>query len=556
MITGCWLNTVSGMHIATIFHREWSIPKECYMINDGKRSLELTTIYEISKILTSTINLGQSLNSVMNVLDKFLGMRYGTIVLQHKESNSLNTIISLGIDKERHIIFKSGEGIIGKVFKSGFPIVISNLKDEPTMWKGMNFDEDTIARFSMLCVPIKSPSRVKGILSVVFSKNENSISINDALSFLIMVGSLIGQAIEISNKIKEEKEKLREEKTHLQQALTSRHKIDNMVGQSEIMIQTFQTVKRVAASSATVLIRGESGTGKELVAKAIHYNSLRPDGPFIKLNCTAIPETLLESELFGHVKGSFTGAYEDKKGKFELGHNGTIFLDEIGDLPISTQLKLLRVLQEHSFDKLGSSKSTSVDVRIVAATNRDLEKGIEKGTFREDLYYRLNVVPINLPPLRSRRSDIPLLIDHFLRKYNDENSSKIRISEEAMGYLLNYDWPGNVREIENCIERIVILSENNIAKIDDLPSEIINANKFTFKFEQDSEEDDIEENNIRDKKDTPLAKSIEDIETERILEALKKCGWVKSRAAKLIGLTTRQLDYRITKYGIPFEKPW
>ena len=526
------------------------------MADSTKRSIELTTIYEVSKILTSTTNLNQSLNSVINVLDNFLGMRYGTIVLQNLESKALNTIVSLGADNNKHIKFKSGEGIIGKVFKTGSPIVITDIREEPALWRGMKFDDDTIAGFSMLCVPIKSPSRVKGTLSVVYCKNEDSISINDAISLLIMVGSLIGQAIEISNKIKEEKEKLREEKTHLQQALTSRHKIDNMVGQSEIMIQIFQTVKRVAASTATVLIRGESGTGKELVAKALHYNSLRPDGPFIKLNCTAIPDTLLESELFGHVKGSFTGAYEDKKGRFELADKGTIFLDEIGELPVTTQLKLLRVLQERSFEKLGSSKTISVDVRIVTATNRDLEEAIKKSEFREDLYYRLNVVPIFLPPLRSRRKDIPPLIDHFLRKYNDENSSEIRISEKAIKYLLNYDWPGNVREIENCIERIVILSESSIATIDDLPYEIINANKFTFKFEQDSEENDIEENNIKNNKDMPLAESIEDIETERILDALKKCGWVKSRAAKLIGLTTRQLDYRITKYDIPFEKPW
>lgn len=523
------------------------------MHNGGKSSLELTTIYEVSKILTSTINLNQSLNSVVNILDKFLGMRYGTIVIQDKESKTLNTIVSLGVYKEKHTKFKSGEGIIGKVFKSGSPIVISRIKDEPEKWKGFSFDKDTIESSSMLCVPIKSTSRMKGTLSVVFCKNENSLSINEALSFLTMVGSLIGQSIEISNKIKEEKEKLREEKTHLQQALTSRHKIDNMVGQSDIMIQTFQTIKRVAASSATVLIRGESGTGKELVAKAIHYNSLRPDGPFIKLNCTAIPDTLLESELFGHVKGSFTGAYTDKKGKFELANNGTIFLDEIGDLPISTQLKLLRVLQERSFDKLGSTKSISVDVRIVAATNRDLEEGIKKGTFREDLYYRLKVVPINLPPLRSRREDIPLLIDHFIMKYNEENSSKIRLSEDAMEYLLNYDWPGNVREVENCIERIVILCEGAVATIEDLPFEIINANRFISKIEQDiGEEEEIAEV----KQELSITKSIEEIETERILDALKKCGWVKSRAAKMIGLTTRQLDYRINKYSIPFEKPW
>ena len=523
------------------------------MIDDGKRSLELTTIYEISKILTSTVNLNQSLNSVVNVLDNFLSMRYGTIVLQNPETSSLDTIVSLGAGKDRQIKFKSGEGIIGKVYKTGSPIVITDIREEPALWKGMKFEDESISRFSMLCVPIKSTSRIKGTLSVIFCKNEDSISINEAISLLIMIGSLIGQAIEVSNKIKEEKEKLREEKTHLQQALTSKHKIDNMVGQSDIMIQTFQTIKRVAASTATVLIRGESGTGKELVAKAIHYNSLRPDGPFIKLNCTAIPDTLLESELFGHVKGSFTGAYTDKKGKFELANHGTIFLDEIGDLPVSTQLKLLRVLQERSFDKLGSTKSISVDVRIVAATNRNLEEAIKKGTFREDLYYRLKVVPINLPPLRSRKEDIPLLIDHFLLKYNEENSTQIRISDDAMEYLLNYDWPGNVREVENSIERIVILCEDQTAGINDLPFEIINANRFINKIEQAV---DVEEEIFEEKQELSITKSIEEIETERILEALKKCGWVKSRAARMIGLTTRQLDYRITKYGISIDKPW
>jgi Nif-specific regulatory protein len=386
-----------------------------------------------------------------------------------------------------------------------------------------------------------------GTLSIIYCRSEESVSINEALSLLTMIGSLIGQAVEISRKVNEEKTRLREEKMHLQQELASLHRIDNMVGRSQIMQETFETIRRVALSNATVLIRGESGTGKELVARAIHYNSPRAEGPFIKINCTAIPDTLLETELFGHVKGSFTGASGERKGRFELADKGTIFLDEIGDLPVSTQLKLLRVLQERSFEKLGSSATINVDVRIVAATNSDLEAAIEKGTFREDLFYRLNVVPLILPPVRSRREDIPLLIEYFLKKFNKENSKNVGISEDAMEYLLGHAWPGNVREIENCIERIVILSDNDTATRNDLPYEILNARRLPPRSKPED---------VHKPEEDSLTKTVEDIEIERIVEALKKCGWVKSRAAKLIGLTTRQLDYRISKYGISFDKPW
>jgi Nif-specific regulatory protein len=517
------------------------------MVAGTKRSLELTTLYEISKLLTSTFNLDQSLTSVMNVLDKFLGMRYGTIVLQDKETKSLNTVVSLGVEKKRHIKFRSGEGIIGKVFKTGSPIVVTDIRDEPSIWKGMKLEDSILTKFSLLCIPIKSQMGTIGTLSVIYCRSEESVSINEALSLLTMIGSLIGQAVEISRKVNEEKARLREEKMHLQQELASLHRIDNMIGRSDIMQETFETIRRVALSSATVLIRGESGTGKELVARAIHYNSPRAEGPFIKINCTAIPDTLLETELFGHVKGSFTGASGERKGRFELADKGTIFLDEIGDLPVSTQLKLLRVLQERSFEKVGSSATISVDVRIVAATNSDLEAAIGRGTFREDLFYRLNVVPIILPPVRSRREDIPLLIEYFLKKFNKENSKNVGISADAMEYLLGYAWPGNVREIENCIERVVILSDNDIATRNDLPYEILNARRIPPLSRPED---------VHKPEDDSLTKTVEDIEIERIVDALKKCGWVKSRAARLIGLTTRQLDYRISKYGISFDKPW
>jgi Nif-specific regulatory protein len=305
----------------------------------------------------------------------------------------------------------------------------------------------------------------------------------------------------------------------------------------------------VATTKATVLIRGESGTGKELIARAIHYNSPRAKEAFVKINCAALPETLLESELFGHEKGAFTGATYERKGRFELADRGTIFLDEIGDIPISTQMKLLRVLQEKKFERLGSSKTISVDVRVIAATNRDLDKAIIEGSFREDLYYRLNVIQIFLPPLRERKEDIPILVEYFLQKFNEENRKRVRISDEAMSLMLEYPWPGNVRQLENCIERLVIMADEEVVGIEDLPYEI---RKFK-RLSNPTNEGGAETKNMSN---SSLVKIVEEIERERIVEALQKCGWVKSRAATLLEITPRQLDYRINKYGIKIRKPW
>lgn len=513
--------------------------------------LELTTIYEISKALASTLNLNNSLNSVANILDKFIDMKFGSVVLYNADTRELSNFVALGIDEEEKKLrtYKVGEGIIGKVFKSGSPIVIPDVRDEPSLIDQIKL-YDHNQRFSYICVPIKTGEKVIGTLGVAFYGGNVSFSMEAGIRILTMVASLIGQTAELSHMVQREKRQLIQEKTNLHQQLRSKHSLENVIGQGEWMKEIFDTVHRVAATTATVFLRGESGTGKELIARAVHYNSPRAKKPFIKINCAALPETLLESELFGHEKGSFTGAMNERKGRFELADGGTIFLDEIGDIPVSTQMKLLRVLQEKKFERLGSSKTISVDVRVIAATNLDLEKAMMKGVFREDLYYRLNVIPIFLPPLRDRKEDIPILIEHFLERFNEENKKKIRLSNDVMALMFEYSWPGNVRQLENCIERLVIMADRDRVTIDDLPYEIRAFSKPVY----------VDPDTSEIKKDVPgnvsLTKTVKQMEKERIIEALRRCGWVKSRAATLLGISTRQVDYRIIKYGIEIKKPW
>ena len=513
--------------------------------------LELTTIYEVSKELTSTLNLKKSLDSVMNILDKFIDMKYGTVVLSNPETRELSTFVALGINEEEKKLrtYRAGEGIIGKVFKAGSPMIIPDIRDEPSLRDQIKLDNENL-NFSYICVPIKTSEKVIGTLGVAFYQAKVSFSMDAGVRILSMVASLIGQAVELSYMVEKEKQKLILEKISLSQQLKTKHSLENVIGQGDGMKDIFETVYRVAATTATVFLRGESGTGKELIARAIHYNSNRAQKPFMKINCTALPETLLESELFGHEKGSFTGAIHERRGRFELADGGTIFLDEIGDIPISTQMKLLRVLQERNFERLGSSKTIAIDVRLIAATNQDLEKAMMRGSFREDLYYRLNVIPIFLPPLRERKEDIPILVEHFLQRFNKENNRTIKISDEVMDLMLQYPWPGNVRQLENCIERLVIMADRDRVNAEDLPFEIRIHSK---QVHNDLQADEIN----RDASSYfSLTKTVKDMEKERIINALQKCGWVKSRAATLLGISPRQVDYRINKYGIEIKKPW
>jgi two-component system NtrC family response regulator len=333
-----------------------------------------------------------------------------------------------------------------------------------------------------------------------------------------------------------ERRRLLTENRELREALQTHHRIEGIIGEGRRMVEVLSLARRVAPSEATVLIRGESGTGKELIAKAIHYGSPRPSGPMIRVNCAALPETLLESELFGHEKGAFTGAVASRKGRFELADNGSLFLDEIGDLPLPLQAKLLRVLQEREFERVGSSKPIRVNVRILAATHRDLEALVKAGQFREDLYYRLNVVTIVLPPLRERREDIALLMDHFLQLFAKKNHKTIRgFTREARDVLLRYDYPGNVRELENIIERAVVLTRDDVVGRADLP-----LSTQTLEGEEG--------------KQASLPAVMEGLERRMIREALVRSGGVQTRAAEMLGISERALRYKLNKYGL-YEDP-
>jgi DNA-binding NtrC family response regulator len=325
------------------------------------------------------------------------------------------------------------------------------------------------------------------------------------------------------------------ENRELRDELQSRHRIEGIIGESGQMLEVVSLVRRVAPSEATVLIRGESGTGKELIAKAIHFASSRASGPLIKVNCAALPETLLESELFGHEKGAFTGAMTSRQGRFELADGGTLFLDEIGDLPPHLQAKLLRVLQEREYEKVGSSRPVPVNVRILAASHKPLEALIKAGQLREDLYYRLNVVTISLPPLRERRLDLALLIDHFLRLFAERNGKTIRgLTHEARDMLLRYDYPGNVRELENLIERAVVLTRDDVIGSSDLSLTV-----------RDPEVDGD--------RGTSLTVAVEALERHMIKEALARSDGVQTQAAALLGISERGLRYKLIKYGFREE---
>jgi two-component system NtrC family response regulator len=331
-----------------------------------------------------------------------------------------------------------------------------------------------------------------------------------------------------------EQSRLRTEVRDLQQRLVERHRLEGIIGESGRMQEVLALAKRVAGSDATVLIRGESGTGKELIARAIHFNSPRAKGPLVNLNCAALPEQLLESELFGHEKGAFTGAIAQRKGRFEQADGGSIFLDEIGDLSPALQVKLLRVLQEREFERVGGNKTISANVRVMAATHRDLEQAMRGGTFREDLYYRLNVVAIQIPPLRERREDIPLLLDHFLRKFAEKNRREVTgLTTAARDALLKYDYPGNVRELENLVERAVLLCRGRVIDLEDLPAGLRPGQRSTAE---------------------PLPKTLPgvlaDIERQAIQSALEQSGGIQTQAADALGISERVLRYKMKKYGL------
>ncbi len=513
--------------------------------------LEVQALYQISQFIGSALDLDDALPRILGVLHDVLRMERATLVLvSEEEGGRLQIRASYGLTEEEvsRGVYDMNEGVIGKIFSTSYPFVVPDISKEPL------FLNRTGARanlpkgeISFIGVPVKLLEETVGVLTVdrLFGAE---ISFEEDIRFLTVVASLIAQFLNLHKAIALKEKSLVEENQSLKAELKKRYSYHNIIGQSKNMQELFKFIHKVAPSRATALLMGESGTGKELVARAIHLESPREERPFIKVNCAALPETLLESELFGHEKGAFTGAAAVKKGRFELADCGTLFLDEIGEMPLTLQAKLLRVLQEQQFERLGGTKTLRVDVRVIAATNKSLEDEVAKGEFRSDLYYRLNVVPVNLPPLREREEDLPLLLDHFLRESNRRNSRKVRISKEVLEFLKGYSWPGNVREVQNLIERLVIMADRDLVMMHDLP--------VFMAAEPEPPPHINSQDKLRSRETagflvrTSNRRSLRDLERDEVVAALDRHGWVQARAARELGLTQRQMGYRIKKYNL------
>ena len=506
----------------------------------GNQEIELknlASLYEITKHLASAHNLQDCLEQVMMILASEKGMNSGTVTIVNPTTGELEIEVAHGITAEarRRGRYKIGEGITGKVVITGEPILVPQIGEEPNFLnRTRTRGDDRKKKSSFLCVPIKAANQCIGALSIdrEYKGNFGTQSESD-LRFLTVVSGLIAQTVQRIRTVTEEKEILQKENSRLRRELSAKNRIEDIIGNSSSMQEVFDMVHRVADSNATVLLRGESGTGKTLVAKALHANSRRSDGPFIVVNCAALPETLMESELFGHEKGAFTGAISLKKGRFEQAEGGTLFLDEISEIIPTVQVKLLNVIQERIFQRLGGAEVLHTDIRLVAATNRDLEAAVQDSSFREDLYYRLNVFPVYLPPLRERRTDILLLAEHFLERFNKENNKKIeRISTSAIDLLIQYHWPGNVRELQNCMERAVLICDEKAIKAIHLPPTLQSSDS------------------VSSKKPLSLATAVENFERELIIDALKQNKGNQTKAAKYLDTSLRIINYKIHSYTI------
>ncbi len=496
----------------------------------------LELLSEVCKALTSALDLQKTLCGILSSFTHFLGLNRGTITLLDERTQIASIAASFGLTRaqESRGLYKIGEGITGEVLKTGEPIIISLISKDPRFLNKTGSREKS-EELSFLCVPIKQNNRVIGALSAD-RLYQTDYPLQNDLQMLHITTTIISHILQMYDLRELDRTRLLllQENENLKSELQHRFQFSEIIGHSHKMQEVFRLLSQVTQSTATVMIRGESGTGKELIANAIHYNSTRADKPFIKVNCSAIPDSLLESELFGHEKGAFTGAMNSKPGKFEMANSGTIFLDEIGDFPISTQVKMLRVLQSREVERLGSNKTIKLDVRVIVATNRNLEKDMQENRFREDLYYRINVFPVFLPSLRERKTDILLLAEFFLEKYAKQNEKKITsITTPAINMLMSYHWPGNVRELENCIERAVLLCDGHAIRGTHLPPTLQFAEPLPAS-----------------KKGWGLEQAVQQMEQEMIIQSLKKHHGNQRHAAIELGVTERIFGYKIKNYDI------
>ncbi len=494
---------------------------------------KLGTIMELGEALAGTLNLQAGLYSVLEVLGRRCGAVRGAVTLSDQSTGLLTVEAALGYPGQgERVRYRLGEGITGLVAENGTAAVIPRVSREPRFLHRAAGPDVRREETTFICVPIIADGTVEGTLSIEFPYTGER-DWDRMVKVLRIAAGMISQALRIQRLVDLERQRLVEENTQLRQELRERYEFTNIVGNSGPMRRVYEQVAQVVGTNTTVLIRGESGTGKELIAHALHHHSPRAGKPFVRVNCAALPETLVESELFGYERGAFTGAQARRKGRFELADGGTLFLDEIGELSISTQVKLLRVLQEREFERLGGSDTVRVDVRMIAATNKNLEQALAEGTFREDLYYRLNVFTICIPPLRERKSDVLLLGEHFVRKYTELHGRSIkRISTPAIDMMMTYHWPGNVRELENTVERAVLVAEGDV----------IHGHHLTPTLQTAEASGTVVSGS--------LAEAVAAFESNLIQDALKTTRGNRARAARLLSTTERIISYKIRRYGI------
>jgi Nif-specific regulatory protein len=496
---------------------------------------KLADLLEISQTLGSNLNLKSGMGRVLDILEEHHGVLSSSIVLLERESGELVIEAAAGVSWQaaRKTRYKVGEGITGRVVQSGKPIVVPRVSQEPLFLNRTGVVKlSGRSELSFICVPVVVDQKPVGALGVTLPYDKSGHYDREA-KFFGIVASMLAQAVRVHNLVEAERQRLLQENMQLRQELKERYDFRNIVGNSRPMQAVYEQIAQVAPTGTTVLIRGESGTGKEMIAHAVHYGSPRASKPFVKVSCGALPETLIESELFGYEPGAFTDARGQKKGRFELAHGGTLFLDEVGELSLTTQVKLLRVLQEREFERLGGTSPIKVNVRLIAATHKDLEAAVKDGSFREDLYYRLNVFTLYLPPLRERRPDVLLLVDHFVQKYATEHGKEVRrVATSAIDMLMSYHWPGNVRELENCIERAVLVCEGGVIHAHHLPPTLQTAEGSGTVAR------------------LTLEAAVESFEKDILLDALKTARGNRAKAARLLDTTERIIGYKIKKYDI------
>ncbi|WP_305080174.1 nif-specific transcriptional activator NifA [Neiella litorisoli] len=498
--------------------------------------VHLAALYEVSSVLGDSLDYQQTMTSVLKVLHDKAKLRHAMLTLldDEKESLVIDNLHAPGnveSSQTNNIRYRNGEGVLGTVMRHGQPVVLSKVSNDVRF-------ADKLALYELdkpfIAVPVtKGKSGVLGVLAAQPESSDTHL-LADFTRFMEMTANLVARNVELAKGVEAKQDNLQQERDRLRRKVRNNYSLDNMVGHSQAMRRVFEQIRLVSKWDSTVLVRGESGTGKELIANAIHYNSPRATGPFVKLNCAALPDNLLESELFGHEKGAFTGAMKQRKGRFEMADGGTLFLDEVGEISAAFQAKLLRVLQEGEFERVGGTQTLTVDVRIIAATNRNLEEEVRQERFREDLYYRLNVMPIYPAPLRERVEDVPELTSFLVEKIGNQQKRKLTVTDGAIRKMMNYEWPGNVRQLENMLERASIMSESgeidqDLILLDEFGGDLLTTRGAT-------PQTDLEDPNLNDR--------------ERVIAALEQAGWVQAKAARLLNMTPRQIAYRIQTMNI------